>query len=101
MDPEASPEERTYRAGLRLLGYRFRSVEELRRKLADKGFEPGDISAALERLTADGWMDDSRFAQEMARSKAKKGHGPKRVALELRGLGIEGDLARAAIRSAA
>ena len=89
---------RCHAAALRLLGYRFRGSEELRRKLRDKGFEADAITAAIDQLTREGWIDDLRFARELVRSRGQKGIGPKRIAMELRELGIDSDIAREAMR---
>lgn len=92
--------ERCRTAALRLLNYRFRGREELRRKLADREFSPEAIEATLESLADEGWLDDVRFSRELARSRARKGIGPKRVALELRSFGVDDEDARAGIAAA-
>ncbi|HUP65188.1 MAG TPA: regulatory protein RecX [Thermoanaerobaculia bacterium] len=89
---------RCHAAALRLLGYRFRGSEELRRKLRDKGFDADAITEAIDQLTREGWIDDLRFARELVRSRAQKGIGPKRIALELWELGIDSEVAREAMR---
>lgn len=85
-------EERCYAAALRLLGYRWRATEELRRKLRDREFTPALIEPTLERLAAEGWLDDERFAAEYARSRAKK-RGRIRIARELQELGVAREVA--------
>ncbi len=97
---EPSPEDRCYAAALRLLGYRFRSEAELRKRLREKEHGAEAIDAALERLRGEGWIDDARFAKVLAESKSKKGIGPKRVGLELRRLGVDDEVAGAAIHGA-
>lgn len=89
-----------YQTALRLLNYRFRGTEELRRKLVQKGLERDEIAAALARLAEEGWLDDARFARELSRSRARKGIGPKRIALELRELGIDAEAAREGMKEA-
>ncbi|HVR43095.1 MAG TPA: RecX family transcriptional regulator [Thermoanaerobaculia bacterium] len=100
MSDDPTPEQRCYRTALRLLGYRFRGSEELRRKLAERGFEREIVAGVLGRLAEEGWIDDARFARSLAEAKGRKGIGPKRIALELRGLGVDGAVAREALRDA-
>ncbi|HEY0788974.1 MAG TPA: RecX family transcriptional regulator [Thermoanaerobaculia bacterium] len=97
---ESTPEERCYAAALRLLGYRFRSEAELRKRLAEKEHLPEAVDAALARLRTEGWIDDARFAKVLAEARSRKGIGPKRVSLELRRLGVGDDVAGEALRSA-
>jgi regulatory protein len=95
---DQSPEDRCYAAALRLLGYRFRSEAELCKRLIEKGHDRGAIDDAVARLRAEGWIDDARFARVLADSRSRRGIGPKRVALELRRLGVEDEVAGAAVR---
>ncbi len=95
---DQSPEDRCYAAALRLLGYRFRSEAELRKRLVEKEHDRDAIDAAVARLKAEGWIDDARFARVLADSRSRKGIGPKRVALELRRFGVQDDVAGAAVR---
>jgi regulatory protein len=89
-----------YDAALKLLSYRFRGVEELRRKLHDKGFDDEAIGDAIERLTRERWLDDERFAVAFARTRFRKYLGGKRVVSELRELGVDQHLAANAVASA-
>jgi regulatory protein len=101
MSREMSDSERCHLAAVRLLEYRFRARVELRRKLEERDFEPPVIEETLARLEEEGWLDDVRFAREIARSKARKGVGPKRIALVLRGFGVDDESARAGMAEAA
>ena len=100
--PPRDPADREacHNAALRLLDYRFRGTEELRRKLSDRGFDPEAIAATLERLTAAGWMDDQRFAEGVARARLRNGRGPRRIAAELRSLGVDDGISREVIAAA-
>jgi regulatory protein len=73
------------------------SSEELRRRLARRGYPPEKISAVLARLTASRYLDDVEYARAWARSRAhRRSLGPTRLAQELRAKGLaEGDIARA------
>lgn len=87
----------TYIAALRILGYRFNSEAELRRKLNRKKFERPDIDAAIERLRGEGWIDDARFAGALVRARAVKGIGRRRLSRELQSAGVGGETAARAV----
>jgi len=89
--------EQCYLAALRILGYRFNSELELRRKLQRKNFEKGVIDAALARLRDEKWLDDERFAAAFVRMRARKRIGAKRIVYELRAAGIDDDVAKRAV----
>jgi regulatory protein len=93
-------EEAAYVVAVRLLNYRFRSEEELRRKLRDKEFASEVIEVTIERLRRQGWIDDARFAVQYARSLLRKRKGRRRIAMELRELGVDDEVARGAIAEA-
>jgi regulatory protein len=79
---------------LRLLGVRARSREELRRRLAQAGFEAEDIDRALSDIEAVGLIDDERFAREVAAYEMRRRSVGRRAALaSLRRKGIRPDLA--------
>lgn len=78
-----------YTSALRILQYRFNSEHELRRKLAAKRFESADIDAAIERLRAEKWIDDERFAGAYVRTRASKRVGPGRIKRELSAAGVD------------
>lgn len=86
---------------LRLLAARELTEQQLRARLARKGFAPDAIDACLNRLRSDGLLDDRRFAFARARAAAAEGRkGPHRVRRELEGAGIPATLAKAAVREA-
>jgi regulatory protein len=87
-----------YVAALRILNYRFNSEAELRRKLAAKRFDDATIAATLERLRAEKWLDDERFAGAFVRTRVLKGIGRLRIRGELRAAGVDDDAAERAIR---
>lgn len=74
---------------LGLLARREHSRRELRRKLAARGTEPGEIDGALERLDERGYQSDPRFAEMLVRSRIAQGFGPIRILAELRQHGID------------
>lgn len=72
---------------LNFLGYRPRSEKEVRDRLRRFGHLEEAVEAVVARLTEIGYLDDGEFARVMAREKARK-YGPRRVATELRRVGI-------------
>lgn len=72
-----------YQKALGLLVRREHSRRELKRKLTDRGAEPEQSDAALDRLAEIGYQDDDRFARALARTRAAAGYGPQRIRAEL------------------
>ncbi len=91
--PELTPAQRA----LGLLVRREHSRKELTRKLAARGVEADDARAAVDRMTAEGWQDDGRFAELLVRSRANNGYGPLRVRAELGMHGLDRDIVTAAV----
>ncbi|HEX6160784.1 MAG TPA: regulatory protein RecX [Thermoanaerobaculia bacterium] len=93
---ETAP-DRCYLAALRILQYRFNSEAELRRKLQRKQFEKEEIDAALEKLRAEKWLDDQRFAGAFVRTRTSRKVGRLRIARELQAAGVDDETAGSAI----
>ncbi len=91
--PELTPAQRA----LGLLVRREHSRKELTRKLAARGVEADDARAAVDRMTAEGWQDDGRFAELLVRSRANNGYGPLRIRAELGMHGLDRDIVTAAM----
>jgi len=87
-----------YVAALRILGYRFNSEAELRRKLAAKRYDEETIAATLVRLREEKWLDDDRFAGLYVRTRVQKGIGRLRIRRELTAAGVSDEAAELAIR---
>lgn len=86
-----------YSVALRLLGRRDHSCNELRRKLRQRGFEPEAVDAALARCLELGYLDDQRYAEQLAGSFTVSGRAVgRRLELELRKRGIDATLAERA-----
>lgn len=84
---------------LRLLAYRDRSEHELRDRLLGDGYSRAVTEALLERLRSVGLLDDTRFAEGLARSLARKGRGRRRVARDLASKGLTDDDVSAALEA--
>lgn len=76
----------------RFLSYRPRSIAEVRRNLTGKSIDEPVVEAALERLTAMGYLDDMAFARFWVQNRtAFKPLGPGALRYELRQKGISDD----------
>lgn len=91
-DPERE-RERAIQLGYRAVGYRDRTVAELRTFLERKRVEPAAIAEAVEELTATGFLDDARYARRFAEDKRDlERWGSERIARDLHRRGIAPDL---------
>jgi regulatory protein len=85
--------ERAIQLGYRAVGYRDRTVAELRTFLERKRVEPDAIADAVEELTSAGLLDDARFARRFAADKRElERWGSERIARDLHRRGIAPDL---------
>jgi regulatory protein len=89
--------ERCYASALRILRHRFNSTAELKRKLRTKGFSKEDIEPTIERLAAEKWLDDVRFAGAFVRTRARKRIGRLRIRRELIGAGVDDEIIASAV----
>jgi regulatory protein len=86
----ASSAERVMGDAYRLLGHRARSREELRRRLLAKEHDENAVRDALERLAADGFLDDAAFARSYVADKRRlESWGAERIRRGLRELGVD------------
>jgi regulatory protein len=76
------------RLALKLLGLREHSRRELARKLADRGIVPEIAAETIDRLVAEGSLDESRLAELYVAERVRKGYGPLRIRSELRDKGL-------------
>jgi regulatory protein len=75
----------------RLLAVTDRSRVELQRRLERRGYAPDTATAAVERLQARGWVDDSRLAEDLARRRLSHGYGRRRVVADLVSRGVDAE----------
>lgn len=85
--------ERAYLYAVRLLTGRDYTTLKLGQKLRAREYSETDIETALARLTAEGWLNDLRFAERFAESALANGRffGP-RLRLEMRSRGVPYEL---------
>jgi regulatory protein len=96
-DEEPRPRGSARLVALRLLGRRDYTREELRRRLADRGFPADEIDATLDRLREEGSQDDARATRAFVRTATSiKGRGPLRIRQELKARGVSAETISAA-----
>jgi regulatory protein len=87
-----------YLVALTMLSRRELSEAQVRTRLARKEFAGEEIDAAVTRLRQDGTLNDRRVALAAARLESTVRHrGRARVIQKLRTLGIDGEVAEAAV----
>jgi regulatory protein len=90
-----------YVDALHLLGRRDLSVRQLRERLRDREHAGADIDRAIALLLENRALDDRRVADAYIRTAVKvKGRGRLRIQRELQEIGIEKDVAAAALADA-
>ncbi|MGB4595828.1 MAG: RecX family transcriptional regulator [Anaerolineaceae bacterium] len=84
--------ESAYVRVMRFLASRGRSQHELEQHLQGKGYAESVRAAVLERLEADGYLNDARFASEWLENRATfrpRSHAQVRAELRLKGISEE------------
>src|SRR6185437_8639159 len=95
------PDRSAYIDGLHLLGRRDLSVRQLRQRLLDREHAPEDVERAIALLLDNRALDDARVAGAYVRTALKvKGRGRLRIRRELQAMGIDEDVAGAALAEA-
>ncbi len=74
---------------LGLLARREHSVQELLRKLRNKGGAESICLVVVEELTRLGLQSDRRFTEAYTHARVSKGYGPMRISQDLRKRGIK------------
>lgn len=92
METPCSPQA-IYQYALLLLSRREHSRAELKQKIMRRfgKMECSLIDSTLERLAADNYQSDLRFAESFIHSRLQRGYGLSRIKLELRQKGIAQD----------
>lgn len=82
---------------LRFLSYRNRSQAEVRRKLSQR-YPSEVVEQVIARLAEQGYLDDAAFAMEWRRQRERRRpRGQSMLQRELRGLGVDREVVRAAL----
>jgi regulatory protein len=83
---------------LDLLAVRSRASGELATRLKQRGAVAADVGWVIERLTAQGYLDDAAWARQLAESRAvARGASRRAIRNELQRKGISPEVARTAI----
>lgn len=97
-DLEAAERVAARERALAVLGYRERSVAELRGKVLDDGYPSGIVDDVIADLVRVGIVDDARFAEAFVRSlSVGKKLGRRRIERELELKGISPEIAAASL----
>lgn len=84
---------------VQLLAARPHFRRELAAKLAQRGFPAEEVAAALDRLEADGYLDDRKHAEDfVALRMERRNEGPGRLRAELERRGVDPELAAEIVR---
>jgi regulatory protein len=90
--------ERAIELGYRAVGYRERTVAELRTFLERKRVGPCAIDEAVAELSEAGLLDDARYSRRFAEDKRElERWGSERIARELQRRGVAHDLIEGAL----
>jgi regulatory protein len=84
-------------AALRLLARRDFASSELCARLTRQGFEETTATSVVAELARERVLDDGRYAQNYVAYHADRGHGPVRIAAELRRSGVAAEPIEAAL----
>lgn len=85
-------------AALAMLARRDYLTAELLERLRSRGFDPAATAAVTADLAAERLLDDERFVERFVASRAERGQGPLRIAVDLKSRGAAEALVEAAIR---
>jgi regulatory protein len=83
-------------ASLRLLAMRDMSRVEFERKLAAKEFTPEEIAEAIVWCEAEGWLNETRYAEGTARRLGYR-YGASRVSQTLKQKGVPDEMVATAV----
>lgn len=89
-----------YIKAIKYLGSKARSTKQISEYLKRQQFQDEHISNAVERLKADGYVDDEQYALAYVQSKSRiQGKGRNRIALDLKARGVAQNAIEAALES--
>jgi len=75
-----------------LLKFRFRSENELRKRMKQKGFTDEEIESTVNYLKDKGLLNERLLAEELTEKYQSKGVSPRKIERILRGLGVKGEV---------
>ena len=74
---------------LRRLGRRECSVDDLRRKILERGISPAITEKIVENLLKNDWVSDERFSRMLIRQQVNRSNGPRLIRQKLKAQGID------------
>ncbi|MCW2972747.1 MAG: regulatory protein RecX [Thermoleophilia bacterium] len=83
----------------KVLADKFVTEHQLREKLKKAECEPEAIEEALERCRKAGLLDDRRYAEQWVESRARRGHGARRISQDLAQRGIDRGIVATALET--
>jgi regulatory protein len=86
---DAGGAEGAWRKAVRWLTARDRSSREIESRLIAAGFAPPVVGATLQRLAAAGYLDDRRYANQVAEALVRRGYGSGRARAALTAKGVD------------
>ena len=85
-------EAQVHEIAVRYLTRREYGIEELRRKLIQRGSDSAIAENVVAQLADENLVSDQRFAEMYIRTRVRRLYGPVKIRGELRGLGISDHL---------
>jgi regulatory protein len=82
-----------------LLARRDYSTHELKKKLAERGYDEHAREVVVDDLESMGKMNNERYGQNVVAYRARRGHGPARIRNELKKSGLSRSDIDAAVKS--
>lgn len=89
--------EAAYRSAVRAQTRRPHARADLRRRLMKRQHPAAAVDAALDRLVAQGLLDDRRFAEHFVATRGTQGRGAVRLLQDLRRQGVDQRIAQDAV----
>ncbi len=97
--PRREPRGDAYDAAVRFLGPRPRSVAEIQRRLRTKRFDDDAIDRAIDKLRAQGYIDDEAFARYWVEQRdTHRPRGERAIVSELMQKGISREVIDVVVR---
>lgn len=89
--------DRVRASAIALLARRDFASGELAQKLKHQGYDDELVKESIDELTAEGMLNDARYAEHFVSYHADRGEGPLRIEAELKEFGLASDLIQSAL----
>lgn len=94
-----SAQQGALEAAVKQLALRGMSAKMLYDTLLRKGYKETEVAAALARLTQQGYLNDTAYAEQVVQSYQQKGYGQARIRQELSKRGIDRTIAQQVLQA--